>query len=72
MFRERERSGGHKRGSSSGSGRISDKDLARMLLEDFNSDLPEDQGQLDDEDYQRTLEMIYDKYKNQGDNNAYG
>ncbi|XP_003426568.1 uncharacterized protein LOC100679629 isoform X1 [Nasonia vitripennis] len=73
MFRERERSGSHKRGGNSGTGRISDKDLARMLLEDINNDFLEDQGQLDDEDYQRTLEMIYDKYnKNQPDNNAYG
>lgn len=43
-----------------------------MLLEDINNDFHEDQGQLDDEEYQRTLEMIYDKYKNQPDNNAYG
>ena len=70
MFRERERIGGHKRNHEE-HGIISNKDLARLLLDDLQDDVPEHQDELDYEDYQRAIEAIYDKLGLQRDN-SYG
>jgi hypothetical protein len=74
-FRERERSDSHKRGANLNRDRLSEKELNRILMNGMNgieNDVADDQEELDDQDYQRALELIYEKYKNQPDNNDYG
>lgn len=73
MFRERERSGGHKRGGGGGGnlgrGNIDGKELARLLLSDIESGVPDDRVPLNDEDYQN-LQALYDTYND--NDNGYG
>ncbi|XP_011493936.1 PREDICTED: uncharacterized protein LOC105359131 [Ceratosolen solmsi marchali] len=72
VFRERERNANYKRAANLNHGMLNEKELARILMDGGENDLAHDQEELDDQDYQRALEMIYDKYKIQPDNEAYG
>lgn len=66
VFRERERTGSQKRGGISEGGRpLSGRELAQLLLENSEDDSSEDRNQLDDEEYQRTLQQLYEKYRDQ-------
>lgn len=68
MFRERERTGNQKRGGISEGGRpLSGRELAQLLLENSEDEdaAAEDRNHLDDEEYQRTLQQLYDKYRDQ-------
>ncbi|XP_072762966.1 uncharacterized protein [Anoplolepis gracilipes] len=72
IFRERERSGSHKRDGTGDRLNLDDKDLARLFVEELQDGSP--YGLLDemgDDEYLTTLQTLYDRYRAGRGNKVY-
>lgn len=69
LFRERERSSSHKRGTAGLN--IDNEELVKLILDKLQDGSPYNLGTTDDEGYMDPRQMIYDRYRADRTNKLY-